>query len=110
MQSWLLLIKWRQELTELGKCTYKVPNGKLIKVMVEFENENIIKVQITGDFFIHPEESIDDLELALKETEYSRKNVSDIVSWFFSQDDLVAFGITPKAVVDAVMKCKETNS
>jgi len=96
--------------TELGKCSYKVPNGKLIRVKVEFENELIIKVQITGDFFIHPEESIDDLELALKETEYSRKNVSDIISRFFSQDDLVAFGITPQALVDALMKCKETSS
>jgi lipoate-protein ligase A len=92
---------------DFGKCTYKVPNGKLIKVKVEYDSKNIIMVQITGDFFIHPEESIDDLELALKNTEYSRKNVSDIISRFFSSDSLIAFGITPQAVVDALMKCKE---
>lgn len=94
-------------MTKVGRCVYKVPNGKLIKIMCEYENEKIIKVQITGDFFIHPEESIDDLELALKDKEYSRKTVSDIVSEFFSSDELVAFGITPKAVVDAIMMCKE---
>jgi lipoate-protein ligase A len=92
---------------KIGRCVYKVPNGKLIKIMCEFEDEKIIKVQITGDFFIHPEESIDDLELALKDKEYSRKAISDIISKFFSSDDLVAFGITPMAVVDAIMMCKE---
>lgn len=94
-------------MVKVGHCVYKVPNGKLIKIMCEFESEKIIKVQITGDFFIHPEESIDDLELALKDRKYSRKTVSDIVSKFFSTDELVAFGINPKAVVDAIMMCRE---
>lgn len=92
---------------KVGKCTYKVPNGKLLKVTVEYEEEGIEKVRIKGDFFIHPEESLDDLETALKGIEYDRKIITDKVGEFFSKEGVIAFGITPKAVVDALMKCKE---
>jgi lipoate-protein ligase A len=93
--------------SKIGNCTYKVPNGKLIKVTVEHDEGRIIKVQIRGDFFIHPEESIDDLELALKGIEFNRKSATEIVSDFFVGGDIIAFGITPQALVDAMMKCKE---
>ena len=65
------------------------------------------KVQIKGDFFIHPEESLDELEMALKDKEYSRAVIGDIVGDFFGRAGVVAFGITPKAVVDAILKCRE---
>ena len=93
-------------MVKIGKCTYKVPNGKLLKVTVEYEKKTIKKVQIRGDFFIHPEESLDDLERSLMGIDYDRKKISDAVGEFFEKIGLVAFGITPKAVVDAVMKCK----
>jgi lipoate-protein ligase A len=94
-------------LSKTGNCTYKVPNGKLIKVTVEHDEGRIIKVQIRGDFFIHPEESIDDLELALRGVEFNRKRATEVVSKFFIGDEIVAFGITPQALVDAMMKCRE---
>ncbi len=47
---------------------YKVPNGKLIRVDLELENNIIEKIKITGDFFIHPEESIILIENSLKGT------------------------------------------
>ncbi|UCE37141.1 MAG: hypothetical protein JSW00_16935 [Thermoplasmata archaeon] len=94
-------------MVNVGKCIYKVPNGKLLKVTVEFEEDTISRVQIKGDFFIHPEESLDDLEVALKGKDYTRKTIGDIVGDFFARSGLIAFGITPKAVVDAILKCKE---
>ncbi len=45
--------------------THKIPNGKLVRVFVEIEKEIISSVKITGDFFIHPEESIFEIEKAL---------------------------------------------
>ena len=94
-------------MVKVGKCTLKVPNGKMLKVSVEFEGKRIEKVVIKGDFFIHPEESLDNLEMALKGMEYTRKGVGDAVTRFFAKKGLIAYGITPKAVTDAVMKCKE---
>jgi len=91
----------------IGNCIMKVPNGKLLKVTVEFEGNVIEKVQIKGDFFIHPEESIDELETTLKGVDYTLTNVSKLVSTFFGQTELTAFGITPMAVTEAIMKCRE---
>jgi len=49
---------------ELAAYESKVSGGKLIKVRVSFDEE-IRKVEISGDFFIHPEEAIGSLEEAL---------------------------------------------
>ena len=94
-------------MAKIGKCTHKVPNGKLLKVTVEYKEKRIEKVMIKGDFFIHPEESIDDLEIRLRGVAYERKVISDIVGEYFEKEGLIAFGITPKAVVDTIMKCRE---
>ena len=42
----------------------KVSGGKLLVVKVNFE-EKIENVEITGDFFAHPEESITEIEKKL---------------------------------------------
>ena len=44
--------------------TEKVPGGKLLRVKVDFD-EVISRIQITGDFFLHPEEKITALEQGL---------------------------------------------
>ena len=94
-------------MTEVGKCTLKVPNGKMLKVTVRFDKEKIETVSITGDFFMHPEDSIEELETSFKDTEYSNKSVSEVVKRFFGKEGITAFGITPTAVTDAIMRCKE---
>ncbi len=95
-------------MVKVGHCIHKVPNGKLLKVTVEFLGDTLKKVQIKGDFFIYPEESLDELELALGNKKYSRAIIIDIVGDFFARPGVVAFGITPKAVVDAILECKES--
>jgi lipoate-protein ligase A len=43
----------------------KVPGGKLLCVDAEFTLGRISRIRITGDFFLHPEEALDDIEKAL---------------------------------------------
>ena len=44
-----------------GIAEEKVPGGKLLRIKVECDT--VVKnVQISGDFFLHPEESIKELE------------------------------------------------
>ena len=40
----------------------KLPGGKLLCVDVEFTEGRIGKIRITGDFFLHPEETIEKIE------------------------------------------------
>ncbi len=43
----------------------KVPNGKMVCVEVEADKGITTKVKVTGDFFLHPEDSIDAVESSL---------------------------------------------
>ena len=46
------------------KSIYKVPNGKLLKVSLDYDevDNSIEQIRITGDFFAYPEESIELIE------------------------------------------------
>ena len=45
----------------MGKAKYKVKGGKLIKVQLAKKEDRIEGIKITGDFFLHPEELIEQL-------------------------------------------------
>jgi len=45
-----------------GKAAMKVPGGKLLKVWVEYDGATIIKAKFTGDFFVHPEDAVENAE------------------------------------------------
>ncbi len=47
------------------KCEEKVPNGKLVCLELWAERGRIVRASITGDFFLHPEERIGELEASL---------------------------------------------
>ena len=47
--------------------TEKIPSGKLVRIKVDFDT-TIKKLQITGDFFLHPEDSIEKIEKSIKDT------------------------------------------
>jgi len=48
------------------RCEEKVPNGKLVCFSVEAEDGRVTEVKITGDFFLHPEETIEKIESSLE--------------------------------------------
>lgn len=54
-----------------GTSTEKVIGGKLLRVKVEFDSV-FKRVQITGDFFAHPEDGIEEIEKSLFGLETSK--------------------------------------
>jgi lipoate-protein ligase A len=50
----------------VGRAEYKVEGGKLIKVQLEKSGNAIGKIKIMGDFFLHPEELIEEVERTLE--------------------------------------------
>lgn len=44
-----------------GTATEKVPGGKLVRIKVDFD-KTINSMQITGDFFLHPEDMVEEIE------------------------------------------------
>ena len=45
--------------------TEKVPGGKLVRIKADY-GAIINKIQITGDFFLHPEDTIEQLEESVR--------------------------------------------
>ncbi|RLF49719.1 MAG: hypothetical protein DRN20_01360 [Thermoplasmata archaeon] len=46
----------------VGNAVLKVSGGKMIKVRVGIDDGKICQITISGDFFLHPENKIFDLE------------------------------------------------
>ena len=44
-----------------GTATHKVHGGKLIRVDITHDDAVIQSIKITGDFFLHPEETLDEI-------------------------------------------------
>lgn len=46
----------------MKKASHKVPNGKKIDLKLEFRDEEVVDVEIRGDFFLEPAEKLTELE------------------------------------------------
>ncbi len=82
---------------------YKIPGGKLVKVKLWVEAEKIERITILGDFFLHPEETIQAIENALVGTELNVTPLESIISKVMSESNASLIGATPKDLVTAIM-------
>lgn len=80
----------------MNKAQLKVEGGKLIKVQLEIEDKKIKKVKITGDFFLHPEELIDDMEKAVAGAMLDEKVIADRIKEFILKNKAVLLGASPE--------------
>lgn len=82
----------------------KVEGGKLIKVKLSEEGGMIKDIKITGDFFAHPEEAIEELENFLKNTSLSevKKNVEK----FVKERGVKLIGLRIEDLVEAIEESK----
>ena len=50
----------------MKRIDYKVKNGKLLRIAADIRAGVIRSVEITGDFFVHPEDALERLELFMQ--------------------------------------------
>ncbi len=82
-----------------GACDRKVPGGKLIRVRVEFElgqQDKLISVKVYGDFFMHPESLIEDIETVLLESGLDIERARSRLDSLFKRPDVSVFGAGPE--------------
>ncbi len=70
-----------------GRADYKVSGGKLIRVRVWHDGDIIRKLRFNGDFFAHPEESIEELEESLEGMEAEES--FEIIRDFFRRNEVI---------------------
>jgi lipoate---protein ligase len=78
---------------------------KLIKILLEYEEYTKIinSIKITGDFFLYPEESLDELEANLIGTKLEKDAIKQKIEKSLNYSE--AFGFDSKSMTDAILGC-----
>lgn len=81
----------------------KVPGGKLVSVKIE-HTRKIKKVQILGDFFLHPEDTIYKMEKALVGTSVSASEdeIAGKMAKVLAMSNAELIGVTPEAIAETI--------
>lgn len=86
-----------------GKASLKVKGGKLIQVKIDYDK--IIKnIEITGDFFIHPESSLEEIERCLigVEVNEEEKEISERIKGVVKSEQAQLIGLSPEDIARVV--------
>jgi len=86
----------------VGKAELKVPGGKLLRAFTTLREGRIEEVRITGDFFMHPEDALEDLEAALAGADF--KALAEAVERFFAGRKVEMFGVGAEDFAEVLLK------
>lgn len=81
-----------------GRSILKVKGGKSIRVWCKYSDDRILEVRFSGDFFMHPEETVELLEERLRGADIS--TASNVIKEVLSSAEL--FGAEPEDFAEAL--------
>ena len=93
----------------VGNSIYKIPDGKLIKIELHYDNNAIDQVKITGDFFAYPESSIEGMEKMLAGLELNEEQITQKIDDIIKIREFELFGLNPAGIARAIMMCVENS-
>ena len=91
----------------MGKATYKVKGGKLIKVNLTLNEGRIEEIKIMGDFFLHPEETIEDIERTLRGCILNEERICNLIRSALSRERAVLLGASPEDFARCIVMAGE---
>lgn len=89
----------------ISQAKQKVKEGKVVKVEIEY-TEVIKNVRITGDFFLHPEdimEEIEDCIIGLDKT-VSEEEIVSCIQKANAGKDVQMIGISPESIALLILE------
>ncbi|MFX0089234.1 MAG: lipoate protein ligase C-terminal domain-containing protein [Promethearchaeota archaeon] len=89
----------------LGKAELKVPGGKLIRADISVKDGRIGRIVITGDFFLHPEDVLEQLEEKLLGR--NAEKIEKIIRKFFTESKVVLVGADVKDFEEVILAALE---
>jgi len=86
---------------------YKVPNGKLLKIFLDYngKNKRINTVRITGDFFAYPEEAIEIIENNLKKMILEKNLLFSKISSVIKENNIEFIGLNAEGLTKGILMC-----
>ena len=91
------------------KSVYKIPKGKLLKISLDYNKKtNIINdLNISGDFFAYPEESIELIENELKNTVMENDIIFKKIESIVNNYKIQFIGLDLEGITKGIMMCKK---
>lgn len=91
-----------------SQSMYKVPQGKLLKITVDYHKKNNIikKIWITGDFFAYPEEAIELIETKLKNTVFDHEPLQQKICSIITEHHIQFIGLDAEGLTQGILMCK----
>lgn len=86
------------------RAEYKAEGGKLIRVQLDKRDDKISFIKITGDFFMHPEELIEDLERILVGCVVDEKAIAHVIRKFIEENGVTLLGATPEDFAKCIVR------
>ncbi len=86
-----------------GNAKQKVPGGKLISIKLEY-GTRIEHIEILGDFFLYPEESLALIEKKLLNTKIdeSEEEIAEKIRKIVDSHSIELIGITPQSIAKTI--------
>jgi len=91
-----------------SKSVYKVPNGKLLKIFLDYneKNDSINTIRITGDFFAYPEEAIEIIENELKGEVLDKRKLAEKINKIVTKQGIKFVGLDAEGLAEGIVLCK----
>lgn len=100
-------------MTSFLRGEMKTPGGKLVAVEFRVENDQLVDVTITGDFFLYPEEALPLLAASLQGAPVGagEADLTSRVAELLDQkeDEISLIGTSPEAIATAVSRALATD-
>ena len=93
----------------MRRAEYKVSGGKLIKVDIVTESGRINRIKITGDFFLHPEDTIDKIEDALKNQKIDESSLSSLIVKVLDKNQATMLGASAEDFAKCIVMAGKVN-
>ncbi len=90
-----------------SKSVYKVPNGKLLKISLQYDNATkvITNIRITGDFFAYPEEAIELIEDAVRQTTLTKDHLLQTIQGVINKHHIEFIGVDAEGLTEGIVRC-----
>jgi lipoate-protein ligase A len=92
-----------QEVIMISYYAYKVKGGKLIKVKVELKDGLIQAITLLGDFFLHPEYALEQIEASLRGVHLSKAAIINEIEKVMERNQATLIGASIEDFAQAIM-------
>lgn len=83
---------------------YKVPDGKLLRIDLQIQNGVVKEISITGDFFIHPETALTEIEEIIINNDIN--DVEEKLNKYVRQKKVDLIGFNVADLIKVMRQCQ----